>query len=158
MAAKKLKFTRQTNMFGTTIALSSKDGTYNEIITDGFGPQDPLRNLDTKIKTGYLFRSPKIKKTDWPSTFGSLHNVDGKFNLMAELDDTDENNKTVTALVRFADQSDAALFAWAQVDTWQKWSDALEKEAKADARKKPTLKIGKDGKITIKTTVTTLGK
>jgi hypothetical protein len=158
MANKQLKFTRQTNMFGTTITLSSKDGTYNEIITEGFGPQDPLRNHDTKIKTGYLFRSPGIKQSDWSSTFNSLHNVDGKFNLTAVLDDTDENNKIVTSLVRFADQSDAALFAWSQVSTWQKWSDALEKEAKVDARRKPKVKVGKDGKITIKTTVTTLGK
>jgi hypothetical protein len=158
MATSKLKFVRETNMFGTTITLANTSGTYKEILTEGFNPADPLAGLDTKIKTGHLFRSPGIKKDDWAPTFNSLYNCNGKFNLTAELSDTD-GKQVVTAWVRFAEPDDAALFAWSSVEIWQKWSDALEDAHKQEAKvgKKTNVFVDKDGKLKATVTVTSLG-
>jgi len=158
MATSKLKFVSTTDMFGTTVSLVTRDGSYEQTIVTGFNPPNPLKNMDNKLKTGYMFRSPNIKIDDWAPTLGLLSNCDGKFNLTAELSEKNEN-RTVTAWLRFSEQSDAALFAWADVNIWQKWSDDLEKQAKAESKAKPPkLKVGKDGKITVTVTATTLGK
>lgn len=157
MATSKLKFVSTTDMFGTNISLVNRDGTYNQSIVSGFNPSNPLENMDKKVKTGYMFRSPNINPDDWAPTLSSLANCDGKFNIMAELTEKDGQH-AITAWIRFAEKSDAALFAWTNVEIWQKWSDELEKENKATARvKKPKLKVGKDGKITVTVTATTLG-
>jgi hypothetical protein len=158
MATSKLKFVSKTDMFGTTISLATRDGSYEQVVVTGFNPADPLKNMDGKVKAGYMFRSPNIRIEDWAPTMGSLSNCEGKFNLTAELSEKNEQ-KTVTAWLRFAERDDAALFAWANVDIWQKWSDDLEKQAKSESKaKKPKIKIGKDGKITVTVKTTTLGK
>jgi hypothetical protein len=69
-----------------------------------------------------------------------------------------KDKKSITALIKFAEQSDAALFGWTNVQVWQKWSIELEAEAALEAKKKPPkVKIGKDGRVTVKVTVSTLG-
>lgn len=159
MAKSKLKFVQTTDMFGTKITLTNTDKTFSEDIVSGFTPANPLKNMSTSVKTGYQFRSPNINLDVWAGTFKSLAGSEGKFNLTAEL--TEENDKkTVDAWVRFESKEDAALFAWSNVEHWQKWSDALEKEHKAavkESKKPKKVKIDKDGKITIRATVTTLG-
>ena len=158
MATSKLKFVRETNMFGTTITLATASGSYKETLVEGFSPADPLASIDNKIKTGHLFRSPGIKTEDWASTLNSLYNCNGKFNLTAELSDKD-GRQVVTAWVRFAEPDDAALFAWSSVDIWQKWSDALEDAHRQESKagKKTNVFVDKDGKLKATVTVTSLG-
>ena len=159
MATKKLKFTSVSDMFGTTINLQTRDKSYNTVLVEGFNPIDPLKNQDKTVTTGYLFRSPDIRSKDWEDVFLSLSNTASPFNLTAEVSGDDENRK-INAWIRFSEKDDAAIFAWTNVDKWQKWSDDLEKEARKEAKKGnlAKIKVGKDGKITAKVTVTTLGK
>lgn len=157
MPSSALRFTSTANMFGTTITLSDRKGSFNEVLVENFNPTDPLKNMSTSVKKGYLFRSPNIRTSDWPSTFSSLSNCDGKFCLKAEMIEQN-GNKTVTAWIRFAEKADAALFAWTNVEIWQKWSDELEADSrKKDDKETANIFVDEDGKIKAKVSVTTLG-
>lgn len=158
MAKSKLRFVQENDMFGTTISLTNRSGTYSETLVTGFNPSNPLRNMSKSVKTGYLFRSPNIDVNDWPSTFNALHNCEGKFNLTAEMDEKD-GKTCVTAWVRLEEREDAALFAWTNVEVWQKWSDELEAASREEekSRKKAKVFVDKDGKIKATVSVTTLG-
>lgn len=158
MALSKLKFLQTSDMFGTTITLTNHNGSYNETLVSGFNPANPLRNMSRSIKEGYLFRSPNILIENWAPTFGSLHNCEGKFNLTAELSKKNDR-QVVTAWIRFAEKSDAAMFAWSNGEIWQKWSDELE-AASREEQKTPTkskIFVDKDGKIKATVSVNTLG-
>ena len=155
MANQKLKFTAETNVFGTKILLSNRDKSFNQEIANGLDT-NPLANMNTKLKDGYWFRSPNIANDAWTNMLSNLWQLSGEFNLWAVFAD-----EAVTGYIKIADQSDAALFAWANVETWQKWSNAQEEEDiknTKSAKKKPKIKVHKDGRITVKATVTTLGK
>jgi hypothetical protein len=159
MAAKKLKFASTTNMFGTKINLQTRDKSYDQVLVEGFNPVNPLKNQNKKVTGGYLFRSPNIRNDDWPAVFSSLANAEDQYSLTAELTGEDDKVK-IDAWIRFVSQSDAAIFAWTNVDKWQKWSDALEKEERKDAktRGKPLkATVDKNGNIKVKVKVTTLG-
>lgn len=144
-------------MFGTNVYLSNKAGTFDEEIAAGL-PQNPFQHMNTKLKAGYQFRSPNIEKNVWADTLPSLYNTEGPFNLDIVLTE-DGDKKTVDAKIWFESKEDAALFAWTNVENWQKWGDAAEKEHQESikaAKKKPKLKIDKNGKITVTVTATTI--
>lgn len=154
MSIKKLKLTSNKSLFGTTITLQTKDASYAKVVAENLSTP-PLTNMSKKFEGGYLFRSPNIPLTEWTPTLKSLATFDGKFNLDISMNTETEST---TALLRIEDQSDAALFAWSQVDVWQKWSDALEAEAQTDSKRKPPkINVGKDGSLTATVQVTTLG-
>lgn len=153
MAYKKLRWARDTNVFGTTVAYHTKDKALNEEVASNL-EFDPIKRLSPRLRTGYFFRSPDIKSHQWPGVFATLEQIVGKINIWAELDTKTEK---VTAYAIVEDRSDAAMWAWAQVETFQKWSTAQQEEARAEARKKPQkIKINKDGTVTIRVTTTTL--
>jgi hypothetical protein len=106
------------------------------------------------LRSGYFFRSPGINPHQWQSVFNTLEQIVGKINIWAEYD-TKTEKTTAYAIVE--DKSDAAMWAWATVETFQKWSEPQQTEARAEARKKPQkVKINKDGTVTIRVTTTTL--
>ena len=156
----KLKLTAQTGTFGTDVHLRNRDGTYDEVVAQHLH-YNPLTNHKFGIKDGYLFRSPKIRLSDWQDMFQGLANTEDKFTITAELiNNKKTDTDVVTAWIRFANRDDAAMFAWTNVDKWQKWSDALEVESQAEAKEdnRAKINIGKDGKITATVKVVTLGK
>lgn len=153
MAYKKLRWKRNSNVFGTTVYMHTKDMSLNEEVVTNF-EFDPIKRLSPRLRTGYFFRSPDIKNEKWPAVFETLNQIVGKINIWAEYDTKTEK---ITAYAVVEDKSDAAMWAWAQVETFQKWSAAQQDEARAEARKKPQkIKINKDGTITIRVTTTTL--
>lgn len=142
-----------SSMFGTTIHLATKDGAYNEMLVENFQGK-PVESLASRVGDGYLFRAPNIKPEDWEPTFELTSRFGGKFSLSFEVD---SETKQITGLMRIAEREDAAMLAWADINIWQKWSESQEKEAKAMAKAKPPkVKIGKDGKVTIKVKVSSL--
>jgi len=158
MPSKVLKLKADTTSLGTTIALSSNDGSYHVKLAE-YLENNPLKNNKAKLSTGYLFRSPDIATDQWSSMLKTLNNIDGNFSITAKVVTDKENNSVVTAWARFEDKSDAAVFAWSNVDNWQKWSNENEEQEKRDNKaRKATAKMGKDGRIRVKTTVTTLDK
>lgn len=160
MKSSKLRFVETTDMFGTSIRLASSNGSYDQEIVSGFNPSDPLKNMDKKLSGGFLFRSPNIHESSWPSTIGSLCNTEGRFKLEAELFEKKDGAGSVTAWARFENQDDAAMFAWSQVDVWQKWSDEKEAAFREDLKKVPEsakIEVDKDGKIRATIKVETLG-
>ena len=149
MAYKKLRWAKDTNVFGTTVAYHTKDKSLNEEVVSSL-EFDPIKRLSPRLRTGYFFRSPDIKPDQWSGVFATLEQIVGKINIWAELDTKTEK---ITAYAIVEDRSDAAMWAWAQVETFQKWSAAQQEEA----RKKPQkIKINKDGTVTIRVTTTTL--
>lgn len=151
MKATKLKFTAETDMFGTRVWVESADQSYRELAAD-YMESNPLDKSNSKLKKGYLFRNPHTDISELGSVFETLGAFENRFNIWAE-----KTEKDLVTYVRAADASDATMFAFAQVETFQKWSDDLDREARKEARRKPKkLKINKDGTITVTVTATTL--
>lgn len=158
MPSKVLKLKADTSSLGTTITLSTHDGSYNIKLAE-YLENNPLKNNRAKLTTGYLFRSPNIATDQWASMLETLNNIEGNFSITAKVVTDKENNSVVTAWARFEDKSDAAVFAWSNVDHWQKWSDENEEQDKQENKnRKTTVKMGKDGRLRVKATVTTLDK
>lgn len=153
MATRKLYWSKETNVFGTAVWLGTKDKSVNQQVAANM-PFDPIKRLQPKLKKGYQFRSPGISFDKFQSVFETLEQISGPINIWAERDEKTEN---ITAYAVVEEKSDAAMFAWAQVETFQKWSDAQQAEAKAEAKRKPQkVRINKDGTIRVRVTQTTL--
>jgi hypothetical protein len=155
MRSKSLKLTSITNSLGTSVILESRDKSYTETLVE-YMEFDPLKNNKSKISGGYFFRSPNIKPEQWRSMLESLERIDGKFSISAKIYKT-KNGDSVTGYARLENKDDAALFAWTNVQEWQKWSDEKEAEYQASVKRKPGLKVTKDGRIVGTVTITTLG-
>ena len=155
MSSISLRLKSDSNIFGTTIRLLNKDKSYNKVIVENLD-FNPLKTLKISLKEGYLFRNPNLTDDILETTLNSLRNVDGEYSFSIKMD---KNTNKLYALIRFKEKNDAAVFAWTNVQNWQKWSDAQEDEEKKNANQKPAkINIGKDGKITVKVTVETLDK
>jgi len=158
MSSTKLRLKSQKGTLGYDVYLRSKGGTHDVLVAENLG-YDPLKKHSTKVKEGYMFRSPGIATEDWSGTLRSLGNTDGNFSITAEIaKDERRGGDRVTAWIKFAEREDAAMFAWTNVEVWQKWSDEQEKEAQEEAKqsKKRNIKatVDKDGNIQIKGKVT----
>jgi hypothetical protein len=155
MPTKNPTFSRTTTMFGTTVSLATKDGSYREVIAENLSV-DPFKNRTHQFEGGYQFRSPNIPLEEWEGTLQSLSMLDGKFAISAEVD---TETKNVTAKIRIAEKEDAAMFAWTNVSVWQKWGDAQEQELKEDrkASRTPKIFVDKDGNLKAKVRVNSLG-
>lgn len=155
MATVSLKLKSDKGMFGTSVAMVSRNKDINQVIVENLD-FDPLKNCKAKLDKGFMFRSPKITQDIWSLTFKSLRNVDGEYSLNIKMD---KETNDVTALIKFRDKNDAAIFAWTNVEHWQKWSDAQEQDEvdAAKERKKPLkATVNKDGTVTVKVKITTL--
>lgn len=155
MASVNLRLKSEKNMFGTTVSLVSRNKEINQVVATNFD-FDPLKNCKSKLEKGYVFRSPRITDSIWELTLKSLRNVDGDYAVNAKMD---KDTKDIYALIKFKDKNDAAVFAWTNLEHWQKWSDEQEQqeEIAAKERKKPLkATVNKDGTVTVKVKVTTL--
>lgn len=155
MSSVSLKLKGESSMFGTTVSILNKDKSYNKIVVENLD-FNPLKNLKTGLKEGYLFRNPNLTDDVLETTLSSLRNVSGYYSFLIKMD---KDTNKLYALIRFKEKNDAAVFAWTNVQNWQKWSDDLEEEEKKNSkeRKKPLkAKVNKDGTVTVKVTVTTL--
>ena len=153
MATRKLYWNKQSSMFGTTVTVGTKDKSVDITVAENM-EFDPIKRLDTKLKTGYLFRSPNIESDLFSHVFESLNMITGPVNIWVE---QDKKTEQLTGYAVVQEKFDAGMFAFANVEHWQKWSDEKQAEAKVDAKRKPQkVKINKDGTVTIKVTTTTL--
>lgn len=153
MAQKKLKFSSSTNMFGTTVRLSSKDGSVDELISENL-QFDPFKNFVSNMKEGFMFRSPNIKISEWPETFRTLSELEGTYSLNASYN---QKEKSTCAIIKISKKDDAAIFAWSNVEVWQKWSQAQEKEENARKNEKTEIFVDENGNLKAKVTVTSVG-
>jgi hypothetical protein len=153
MATRKLLWNRTTNIFGTTVQARSRDGSYQIKVIENM-EFDPIARLDSKLKDGYLFRSPNLDLDIIPHVFESLNMLSGSVNVWLE---QDKKSEKLTGYAVVQEKMDAGMFAFANVEHWQKWSTELEAEAKAEAKRKPQkIKINKDGTVRVRVTTTTL--
>lgn len=157
MPGKILRFEQTWNMFGANIDLVDAKKSIRIQAVKSFNPPDPLKNQIKRLKNGYLFRRPGMPDDEWEPVFELLARTSGKFSLRALYDQ--KATQPVTAYIRFGDKDDASMFAWTHGSTWQKWSDELETQEKAESAANPSkIRIGKDGRITVTVKTTTLGK
>lgn len=155
MASISLRLKGESNIFGTTVSVLNKDKSYIKVVAENLD-FNPLKNMKSSLKEGYLFRNPNLTEDILETTINSLRNVDGPYSFVIKMD---KNTNKLYALIRFKEKNDAAVFAWTNVENWQKWSDAQEAEeaAAAKERNKPLkAKVNKDGTVTVKVKVTTL--
>jgi hypothetical protein len=141
-------------MFGTTVHAVSRDKSVSIKLAENMR-FDPTDRMDSKLKEGYLFRSPNLDPILLPRVFESLNMIAGPVNIWLEQDKASEK---ITGYAVVQEKTDAGMFAFANVEHWQKWSNVLEAEARADAKRKPQkVKVNKDGTIRVTVTATTLG-
>lgn len=142
-------------MFGTTVILENKSQKTQECILENVD-FNPLEHHKESIKEGYQFRSPNVNPDDWYNILSGFGNIEGQYNLWAQKQDN-----TVNCFVIIQEKNDATMFAFGNTVHWQKWSDEKETAEKAELKakkKKPKLKINKDGSVSVKVTVETLKK
>lgn len=142
-------------MFGTSVFLENKTEKTQDLVLENVD-FNPLQNHKSSLSDGYLFRSPNVNPDNWYDILSSLPNLEDSYNLWAVKQD-----KIVNCFVRIQNQSDAAVFAFANTENWQKWDKEKEEEYKAEQKakkKKPALKVNKDGSVTVRVTVETLDK
>lgn len=154
MARKKLKFNVTSNMFGHTISVTDTDGDVTVLGSDL--NYDPTSRFDTKLKEGFLFRNPTPDPDQFENLWATIESLSGKFNVWLEQEVKKDQKTKTFAYALLADKSDATMFAFSHTE-FQKWSKDLDKEAKKEANRKPLkARVTKDGRIKVRTTVTTL--
>jgi hypothetical protein len=153
MPKAKFAFENTVNMFGNTIDLVEQLSNTRINLCQSFPGPDPLKNRISRMKTGYFFRCPSIKTTDWVPLFSTLADTQGRFKLWVERSDTDPSQ--LRAYIKFATEFDASVFTWTHDENWQKWSDAEDRESRK-APKKAKIFRTKDGQIKVRVHVNTL--
>lgn len=155
MAIKKLVLNTKTDMFGTTVTLESRDGSIRLNVGEQV-PYDPKLKLVKKMDVGYLFRSPNAKPDDLSAIWETIEGFSGEACLTSEYDGKSEE---LTVYLRIKEKGDATMFAFSH-NTFEKWSDAQDAEAKAEAkRKQKAVKgtVNDDGTVRVTVEVETLG-
>ena len=155
MATKKLLLKTTTDIFGTTANLESKDGSIKLNIGERIS-YEPISKLSKKMEIGYLFRSPKSNPDDLHSIWETIEGFTGDACLTSEYDTKSEE---LTVYLRIKEKGDATMFAFSH-NTFEKWSDAQDAEAKAETkRKKEAVKgtVNDDGTVRVTVEVETLG-
>ena len=153
MAIKKLKITKETDMFGTKVWFETKDRSKRWLVGEGLS-YDVSPKLAKKMDGGYLFRSPNTDPTLLSDIWETFENFTGQVHLSSEYDDKADS---ITTFARIREKGDATMFAFAH-NTFEKWSDEKEAEAKARAKEKKKVVSGTvndDGtvRVTIETEV-----
>lgn len=155
MAFKNLKLLTKSDMFGTNVWLSNKDGTKTWPFGDALS-YDPSTKIAKKMDGGYLFRSPNTDPSMLQDIWDTIENFTGPVHLSAKYDDKEDS---VTTFVRIKEKGDATMFAFAH-NTFEKWSDEKEAEEKARAKEKQKVlngTVNDDGTVRVTVEVETLG-
>jgi len=153
MATKQLRLKTETDFFGTSVNLVTRNGDRNFVVGTRV-PYDPLVKLSNKLEKGYLFRSPNVKPEDLSEIWPTIEGFEGKAVFSALVDTKSDE---VTAFVKIEDKSDATMFAFTH-SMFEKWSAAQQAEAEAKAKEKPQkVTINDDGTVTVKVESVTLG-
>lgn len=151
--SKTFKLYSETDFFGTKVYLQDSDNN-RELLAENL-TANPLEKMQDSINGGYMFRSPNIPTDAWADSLKSFGTFSSNYSLIFHYD---EKSKKVTPVLRVEDQMDAAMFAWTNVEVWQKWSQEKEDEfiASKSADNKPTVFVDENGNLKATVTVTTL--
>jgi hypothetical protein len=155
MPSKKLKLETSTDIFGTTIRLSLPDGTKSFTVGENVR-YDLTSKLVKSMKTGYLFRSPNCDPESLRQIWDTIEGFTGKSCLTAEFDGKSDE---LMVHIRIEEKGDATMFAFSH-NTFEKWSDAQEKEYRKDIKSKKDPingKVNEDGTVRVTIDVETLG-
>jgi len=147
---RKVKFERETNMFGHTYHMINSD---SRVKVTEHQDQDWKKNQSRVSQPCYWFRAPQISLPQLQITLESLTHLDGKYQL-----EVWQSDRSYDASLKIVTESDAATWAWSHTDIWAKWGQTQEQEFKASLKpRKPTkLKVNKDGTVRVKVTVSEL--
>jgi hypothetical protein len=155
MARKKMKWLVSGDMFGHDLWITAADKHKFPV-----GKQisyDPTARFDSKLKTGYLFRSPRVNPDDLANIWQTLRQFTQPHNVWVEFEDKDDDRVELTAFARIVDGSEATMFAFSH-NIFEKWSDEKEAADKKDRKRQPSrIRISKDGRLRGRVTVETLG-
>jgi len=145
-----LALSATTDMFGTSIFLNDPSAQSSEQISSNlsFNPLDQLG----PVKDGYLFRSPSITVDVLDTTLRSFDGLNGPLAISITKDD---ESGEYEGMVEVQNKSDAALFAWANLDHWQKWSkkQSQDLETSRQSASKSKTTVNPDGSVRVTVTV-----
>lgn len=146
--SKSLAWQHSANMFGHTYHLVLGDDTV--LVRENLETDWQLKQKN--IKKYFWFRAPSISLADLGTTLSFLSELENTYFLEV----FGESQDKLSASLKLSDETDAATLAWTLTTTWMKWSKSEEKELKS--RRPSKVKVGKNGKITVKVQVTSLGE
>lgn len=146
--SKSLAWQHSANMFGHTYKLVLGDDTV--LVRENLETDWQLKQKN--IKKYFWFRAPSISIADLGTTLSFLSELENTYFLEV----FGESQDKLSASLKLSDETDAATLAWTLTTTWMKWSKSEEKELKS--RRPSKVKVGKNGKITVKVQVTSLGE
>lgn len=164
MARKKLKWQATGDMFGHDLylVLPEKDAVdvggkrIDRVQVGQAIAFNPVSRFNSKLNTGYLFRSPRTDPSDLAMVWDTLEQFAGDHRLWSEFEKKDDGIE-ITTFALISEQSEATMFAFAH-SSFEKWSHDKEKADRAERRRKPTkLRVTKDGRLKGKITVESLG-
>jgi hypothetical protein len=151
-----LNLVANTNSLGTNVFLQSANKKYHECLAENL-ENNPLANLVDSLPSGFVFRSPNIQTEDWEQMLKTLYSLEGTFSIRAILERKKDTPDTVIGYATFENKDDAAIFAWSNVEQWQKWDDAKEAEYQEEKKKQPVKPtINKDGSVTVTVQVSSI--
>lgn len=151
----KLQIKTSTDIFGTTIKLETPDGSKSFLVGQNVG-YDPSHKLVKNMKVGYLFRSPNCDTADLHDIWDTIEGFVGKSCISANYD---KKSDELMVHIRIEDKGDATMFAFSH-NTFEKWSDDMEKAYREEVKRKKTPIVGKvndDGTVKVTIDVETLG-
>ena len=154
-------WTHTQSMFGHTYSATLNEQSWKVVENQ----EEDWLPKNKKMTKGYWFRSPKLSLTQLAKTLDFLTSMDHPYwlEVWATVSEVKENETPQPTLfdasLRLKNEDDAMMLAYSLTQIWMKWSKENEAEFKQKLKpQKPTkIKINKDGTITAKVTVTSLG-
>lgn len=119
-----LKLRSENTLYGYNISLVDHDDQLQGMIATKLD-HDPLASMTGDLDQGYWFRAPEVTLDQLGDALDSLEYVNTVHNLTVK---RVVQTGCFTAYARFQDRSDAAMFAFNQLEVFQKWSNAQQQE------------------------------
>lgn len=146
---KQIKIAHSETMFGHTYHTQVND----QLLILATNLESDWKKLQGRVNKDYFwFRAPKITVTQIAHSMKHLCDLSNKFDFRIR---HDAQSNTWDASLKLSDEMDAANWAWSHTEMWTKWSAAQEK-AHVQSLKPAKIKVSKSGRITVRTTVTTI--
>ena len=147
-----LDLVSEKTLYGYNVFMVDSDNLESTLVAESLS-HDPVATLTNNLSTGYWFRAPTITHYQLSCALDSLEYVQTEHDLTVY-----QQNGSLEAHARFCDRSDAAMFAFNQLEVFQKWSGAQQQEFDQQQRDiAQPIEVDEDGIARgVKVTVVTL--
>jgi hypothetical protein len=117
-----LDLVSEKTLYGYNVFMVDSGNLESTLIAESLS-HDPVAALTKNLSNGYWFRAPNITHYQLSCALDSLEYVQTEHDLTVY-----QQNGSLVVHARFCDRSDAAMFAFNQLEVFQKWSGAQQQE------------------------------